>query len=111
MGFSGAQIEGSYLLRPHSEWVLEQAGLVTELQMMIDSLRGWMQAEARDSPLWMQPCTSAVVREALGVVLIIAPFNYPISLSVGPLAAALAAGNCAVVKPSEAAPGESLHVV
>jgi aldehyde dehydrogenase (NAD+) len=48
-----------------------------------------------------------LIPEPLGVALIIAPWNYPIYLTVTPLAAALAAGNCAVVKPSELAPASS----
>src|SRR5699024_10652838 len=49
---------------------------------------------------WVQP-------EPLGVVLIIGAWNYPIQLVLGPLVAALAAGNCAVLKPSEVAAATS----
>jgi aldehyde dehydrogenase (NAD+) len=53
------------------------------------------------------PGKSLIVREPLGVALVIAPWNYPFALVVNPLAGALAAGNCAVVKPSEVAPATS----
>lgn len=67
-------------------------------------LRGWMAPQKVKTPLVTQPGTSHIHAEPLGVVLIIAPWNYPFQLSVGPLVGALAAGNCAVVKPSEVTP-------
>lgn len=70
-------------------------------------LRHWMKAEKVSSPLVVQPGQSYVVREPLGVVLIISPWNYPFQLLMAPLVAALAAGNCAVLKPSEVAPTTS----
>jgi aldehyde dehydrogenase (NAD+) len=66
-------------------------------------LARWMRPEKTSTPLALQPGKSYVVREPLGVALIIAPWNYPLQLCVGPLIAAIAAGNCAVVKPSEVA--------
>ncbi len=53
------------------------------------------------------PATAQVISEPLGVALVISPWNYPVQLLVEPLAAALAAGNCVVVKPSELAPSTS----
>ncbi len=50
------------------------------------------------------PGRMRIVREPLGVVLIISPWNYPVQLLLAPLASALAAGNCAVLKPSEVTP-------
>jgi acyl-CoA reductase-like NAD-dependent aldehyde dehydrogenase len=64
----------------------------------------WMRAERRPSSLWFQPGRSRVVKQPLGVVGIIAPWNYPINLSVGPLVAALAAGNRVMIKMSEFTP-------
>jgi hypothetical protein len=52
---------------------------------------------------WIQP-------EPYGSLLVIAPWNYPFQLAIGPLVAALAAVNCAVAKPSEASPHTSRHV-
>ena len=54
-----------------------------------------------------RPGSARVVREPLGVVLIIAPWNYPVQLLLSPLVGALAAGNCAVLKPSELTPHTS----
>src|SRR6201987_842807 len=58
-------------------------------------------------PLAQWPGRAWVQYDPLGVVLVIGPWNYPLSLSLPPLVAAVAAGNCAVVKPSELAPATS----
>jgi acyl-CoA reductase-like NAD-dependent aldehyde dehydrogenase len=62
-------------------------------------LAKWMAPEKVKTPLLTQPSASHIHKEPLGVVLIIAPWNYPLELAIGPLIGALAAGNCAVVKP------------
>ena len=63
----------------------------------------------RPKPLSLNqfPALGWVQYEPMGVVLIIAPWNYPVYLTLGPLVAAVAAGNCAVIKPSELAPATS----
>lgn len=70
-------------------------------------LASWMKPERVSSPLATQPSTSRVHKDPLGVVLVIAPWNYPVQLAVAPMAGALAAGNCVIVKPSEVAPNTS----
>ena len=55
------------------------------------------------SPVYFWPCRSWIDREPFGVVLVIAPWNYPIQLSLSPIIAAIAAGNTVVLKPSELA--------
>src|SRR4029077_11093839 len=67
----------------------------------------WVRPQRVATPLFAWPGKSRIYREPLGVVLIIAPWNYPIQLSLGPLVGVLAAGNCAVLKPSEIAPATS----
>jgi aldehyde dehydrogenase (NAD+) len=64
-------------------------------------LGDWMQAERVRTPLMAQPGRSYIQPEPKGVVLIIAPWNYPLSMVLAPLVGAIAAGNCAIVKPSE----------
>ncbi len=68
------------------------------------NLKKWMKPERVTTALSVMPAKSRIYREPLGVVLIIAPWNYPFSLCINPLIGALAAGNCAVIKPSEVAP-------
>ena len=74
------------------------------IEHVLKHLHAWMAPEKVKTPLITQPGASAIHKEPLGVVLIMAPWNYPFQLSVGPLIGALAAGNCAVVKPSEVTP-------
>jgi len=74
-------------------------------------LRGWMKAQRRPTSLWFLPGRSRVMWQALGVVGVVVPWNYPIYLAIGPIVGALAAGNRVLVKMSEAAPatGELLE--
>ncbi|MBK6982706.1 MAG: coniferyl aldehyde dehydrogenase [Betaproteobacteria bacterium] len=67
-------------------------------------LRRWMRPERRSTSLWFLPGSSRIVPQPLGVVGIVVPWNYPLYLAVGPLVAALAAGNRAMVKMSETTP-------
>ncbi|WP_374683645.1 coniferyl aldehyde dehydrogenase [Accumulibacter sp.] len=67
-------------------------------------LRRWMRPQRRAVSLWFQPGRAEVRYQPLGVVGIMVPWNYPIFLAVAPLAAALAAGNRALVKMSEMSP-------
>ncbi|MDO5686201.1 MAG: coniferyl aldehyde dehydrogenase [Neisseria sp.] len=64
----------------------------------------WMKPRRVPSGLWFFPAQSRIVPQAKGVVGIIAPWNYPLYLTVGPLLAALVAGNRALIKMSEFAP-------
>jgi len=66
-------------------------------------LRRWMAPDRVAAPMVVQPGAARIYKDPLGVVLIIAPWNYPLQLLLGPLVAAIAAGNCAVLKPSEVA--------
>jgi aldehyde dehydrogenase (NAD+) len=93
------------LRKPELEaWTADVGFTLGEVDVARKKLRSWMKPRRVGTPLPLQPARSWVVPEPLGVVLIIAPWNYPVQLSLAPLAAALAAGNCAVVKPSEVTP-------
>ena len=70
-------------------------------------LAGWMRPQRRAVGLNFQPATNRVEYKPLGVVGIVAPWNYPIFLTLGPLADVLAAGNRAMIKPSELTPATS----
>ena len=71
---------------------------------MLKHLKEWMQADQVPTNLLNMPSSSFVLKEPLGTVLIIGPWNYPLQLLFTPLAAAMAAGNCVVLKASEFAP-------
>jgi aldehyde dehydrogenase (NAD+) len=75
-----------------------------EITHAIDHLEEWMTPTRVKTPLLYTGTRSAVHYEPKGVVLILAPWNYPLNLTLGPLVSAIAAGNCAVLKPSEHAP-------
>lgn len=70
-------------------------------------LGDWMADEHVKVPLSLQPASARVQARPLGMVLVIAPWNYPVLLLLGPLVGALAAGNTVVLKPSELAPATS----
>jgi len=81
--------------------------LLAEINVTIKNLRRWMQPQSAKTDLVNLPSRSKIYRDPLGVVLIIAPWNYPLQLLLIPLVGAIAGGNCAVVKPSELAPATS----
>lgn len=68
------------------------------------ALASWTRPTKVRTPLEQQPAKAMIVREPLGVVLVIAPWNYPVQLLLSPLVGAIAAGNCAALKPSEVTP-------
>jgi acyl-CoA reductase-like NAD-dependent aldehyde dehydrogenase len=75
-----------------------------EVRYASKHLKRWMRPERVGSPWTLFPARSRIEREPLGSVLVLAPWNFPLQLVVAPWIAALAAGNCAVLKPSELAP-------
>lgn len=81
--------------------------VVAEIDHALGHLREWLLPKRSPVPLLIAPATARIVREPLGVVLIIAPWNYPVQLLLDPLVGALAAGNSVVLKPSELAPATS----
>jgi aldehyde dehydrogenase (NAD+) len=85
-------------------WVTETGMVLAELNNAIRYLANWMEPERVSTTLLNMPSASKIVKEPLGVVLIIGPWNYPFQLLINPLIGAIAAGNCVVVKPSEMAP-------
>jgi len=89
---------------PEETWVTETGFLLSEINNTIKNLRHWMLPERTATNLLNLPSSSYVMREPLGTVLIIGPWNYPFQLLFTPLAGAIAAGNCVVLKPSEFAP-------
>ncbi|MCB0812661.1 MAG: aldehyde dehydrogenase family protein, partial [Flavobacteriales bacterium] len=84
------------LRKPRFEGYLADVGLVHgELDHTLAHLQEWMRPERPGTPLSLQVSHSEVRADPLGVVLIIAPWNYPAQLVLNPLIGAIAAGNCA----------------
>jgi len=84
------------------ESVLTELGFVeAEAKYARRNLRKWMRPKRVRTPIMVQPGHSYLWPEPKGLVLIIAPWNYPLSMVLAPLVGAVAAGNCAVMKPSE----------
>lgn len=83
-------------------YVTEVGFVLSSISFMMKHLKEWMEREPVKTPAHLQPAKSFIVREPYGSVLIIGPFNYPFQLIMDPLVGAIAAGNCAIVKPSEA---------
>ncbi|GBQ11718.1 aldehyde dehydrogenase [Komagataeibacter rhaeticus DSM 16663] len=87
--------------------IVELIPLVQSINYMIAHLGCWMKPERRHVSAYFQCGRAWVVRQPVGVVGIIAPWNYPVSLALVPLATAIAAGNRAMLKPSEFTPATS----
>ena len=81
--------------------------LYNNIRNILNHLRDWMLPKAVPTPFVLWPGRSRIMFEPYGKVLVIGPFNYPLHLVVAPLAAALSAGNTAVVKPSRQTPNVS----
>ena len=92
---------------PFEAALFDIAATKGELKQALKHLRGWMRRRRVPAPLAAKPGKAWVEYEPLGVTLIIVPWNYPVHLALAPLVAALAAGNCVVVKPSEITPATS----
>ena len=85
-------------------WVTENGLAIAEINHALCNLKKWMRPQRKCTNLVNFLSSSFVMREPLGVVLLIAPWNYPFQLLMKPLIAAIAGGNCVVLKPSEHAP-------
>jgi aldehyde dehydrogenase (NAD+) len=82
-------------------WSSEVGFIIGDIDHTIKHLKKWMKARSVSTPIVAQPGKSYSLPEPLGTVLIIGAWNYPFQLVLAPLVAAIAAGNCAVLKPSE----------
>lgn len=87
--------------------LVETLLLRREIQFAQKHLRQWMRPERLRTPWLLQPSAARIYREPFGVALILGPWNYPLQRVLVPLVGALAAGNCAVIKPSELASATS----
>jgi len=88
---------------PEESYLTEIQILLDEIHYQVSHLKRWSKPKLVKSGLALFPSKSQIVLEPYGLVLIIAPWNYPFQLLLNPLIGAIAAGNCAVVKPSNQA--------
>ncbi len=88
-------------------YIAEMGQSLSDLDRAARNVRSWARPRLVATPPYLFPASSWIYPEPLGVSLIIAPWNYPMGLAVAPLVGAVAAGDCAVVKPSEIAPATS----
>jgi len=91
-------------------WLSELNLVKDEAAHALKHLGAWAKPTKHSVPLVVQPAKAWTEPQPLGVVLIIAPWNYPVQLLLAPAVAALAAGNTMVLKPSELAPATSAAV-
>ena len=92
---------------PIESYATETSFVIGEVEHAVEHIGTWMQPTRVRVPLTLRPGNARVIRQPLGVVLVIAAWNYPIHLTFAPLVGVLAAGNTAVLKPSESAPASS----
>ncbi len=88
-------------------YMCEIGMVLSELKYAIRHLKSWIKKEKVRTPLAQFPSKSFIVKEPLGVVLIMSPWNYPFMLAIDPLIGAIGAGNCAVIKPASYAKNTS----
>lgn len=78
--------------------------VLADIRYTIQNLQKWSAPKRVRTPLYLFPGKSKIQKEPYGSVLILGPYNYPVQLLAEPLVGAIAAGNCAVLKPSELTP-------
>ena len=98
----------SDLHKTNFEGYFSELGIVKEeLKFTLRHLKKWMKPVRVPTPLAHFKSTSRILYEPFGTVLIMSPWNYPVNLTLAPLVGAIAAGNCAAVKPSNYSPATS----
>ena len=91
--------------KPSYEAYIGEIGVTTDdINFALKHLSTWMEVQHVPTPVTIQPATSRIYSDPLGVVLIFAPWNYPFNLTMIPLIGAIAAGNCVMLKPAHETP-------
>ena len=95
--------------KPRAEAELEISPIISEIDFAVASLEQWMQPEIVPTPDAMggSAAISKIIYEPKGVCLLMTPWNYPVLLTFRPLVSCMAAGNTAIIKPSELTPHTS----
>lgn len=91
----------------HEVLTTELGILYTEIDFAIKHLKEWMEPISVNAPMTHKGTKNLIMKEPFGVILIMAPWNYPLQLALAPVIGAIAAGNCVVIKPSEYATATS----
>ncbi|AFY53224.1 NAD-dependent aldehyde dehydrogenase [Rivularia sp. PCC 7116] len=84
-------------------YIAEIVLVVKEIEYAIKNIKNWTKPKKKNAPWQFIPASATVYPQPLGVVLIIGAWNFPFQLTIAPLIGAIAAGNCAILKPSEIA--------
>lgn len=88
-------------------YITEMGILLEEIRFTLKHIKDWTQPRKVKTAFTQMGSKSYIYSEPYGVVLIISPWNYPLQLAIAPLIGAIAAGNCAILKPSELTPETS----
>jgi aldehyde dehydrogenase (NAD+) len=97
--------------KPEMETYTTELGIIhDEINLALKNLKKWTKKQRVSGVLINFPSRNYTVAEPYGSVLIIAPWNYPVQLALMPLVGAIAAGNTAIIKPSELTPHTSAAI-
>jgi aldehyde dehydrogenase (NAD+) len=99
-----AALAADFRKSPEEVDLTELYPVISEIKEALRHLPRWMKPRRVPTPIGLFGSTGTIRHEPKGLALIISPWNYPIYLTLGPLVSALAAGNCAILKPSEFTP-------
>ena len=99
-----AALASDFRKAPEEVDLTELYPIIGEIKDALRHLPRWMKPRKVPTPIGLLGSAGTIRYEPRGVVLIISPWNYPIYLTLGPLVSAIAAGNCAILKPSEFTP-------
>ncbi|MFA6252179.1 MAG: aldehyde dehydrogenase [Candidatus Paceibacterota bacterium] len=86
---------------PTESYNTELGAIIEEINFAIKNIRNWTKKSKTPTPFILMPSKSYTIAEPYGVCLIVGAWNYPFALTIMPLIGAIAAGNCAIIKPSE----------
>lgn len=89
---------------PEEAYLTEINIVISEIDNHIKHLKKWAKPKRVSSPLQLQPSSSKIIYEPLGIALVVAPWNYPFQLLINPLVGAISAGCCSILKPSPDTP-------
>ena len=89
---------------PEEVRIAEIKPVISEINDALKNLRDWAAPQRVKTPFYLLGSTSHIISQPKGLNLIIAPWNFPFNLTIAPMVSAIAAGNCAVLKPSELTP-------